>query len=104
MTIVDDSIPIIGINDDDRYPAKSFSIIHELVNIIKRVSSICNDMFGTNPWDDEEVFCNVVAGEVLVPKVALISVAKNYTDFSIDDVDSIVNKFSVSLEVIARRL
>lgn len=104
VAIVDDSMPIIGINDDDRYPAKSFSILHELVHIIKRTSSLCNDMFGSNPWDREEVFCNAVAGEVLVPKVALLTVAKGIPQFSIDDVDSIANMFSVSSEVIARRL
>ena len=104
VAIVDDSMPIIGINDDDRYPAKSFSIIHELVHIIKRTSSICNDMFGSNPWDDEEVFCNAVAGEVLVPKTSLFSVSKSFSQFSIDEVDAIANKFSVSSEVIARRL
>lgn len=104
VAIVDHLMPIIGINDDDRYPAKSFSIIHELVHIIKRTSSICNDMFGSNPWDEEEIFCNAVAGEVLVPKTALLSVAKSFSQFTIDDVDYIANKFSVSAEVIARRL
>lgn len=104
VAIVDDSMPIIGINDDDRYPAKSFSILHELVHIIKRTSSMCNDMLGSNPWDGEEVFCNAVAGEVLVPRAALLTVAKSISQFSIDDVDSIANKFSVSSEVIARRL
>ena len=104
MAIVDDSMPIIGVNDNDRYPAKSFSILHELVHIIKRTSSICNDMFGSTPWDDEEVFCNAVAGEVLVPRTALYSIAKNYSPYTIDEVDAIANKFSVSSEVITRRM
>ena len=104
VAIVDDLMPIIGINDEDRYPAKSFSIIHELVHIIKRTSSICNDMFDSSPLDYEEVFCNAVAGEVLVPEAALESVTNIYTTFLIEDVDSLANKFSVSSEVIARRL
>lgn len=104
VAIVDGSVPIIGINDDDRYPAKSFSIIHELVHIIKRTSSVCNDMLASSPWDAEEIFCNAVAGELLVPKVALLSISKSYTEFSVDDIDSIANKFSVSSEVVARRL
>lgn len=104
VAIVDDSMPIIGINDDDRYPAKSFSILHELVHIIKRTSSMCNDMFGSNPWDEEEVFCNAVAGEVLVPRTALREVVKGFSGFDLDSVDAIANKFSVSSEVIARRL
>ena len=104
VAIVDNSMPIIGINDDDRYPAKSFSILHELVHIIRRTSSICNDMFGSNPWDDEEVFCNAVAGEVLVPRTALYSTAKNCSQYTIDEVDTIANKFSVCSEVIAHRV
>ena len=104
VAIFDDSMPIIGINDNDRYPAKSFSILHELVHIIKRTSSICNDMYGSTPWDNEEVFCNAVAGEVLVPGTALYSFAKNYSQYTIEEVDAIANKFSVSSEVIARRI
>ena len=87
VAIVDDSMPIIGINDDDRYPA-----------------SICNDMFGSNPWDDEEVFCNAVVGEMLVPRTALREVVKGLSGFDLDSVDAIADKFSVSSEVIARRL
>ena len=104
VAIVDDSMPIIGINDDDRYPAKTFSILHEVVHIIKRTSSICNDMFTSNSWDNEEVFCNAVAGELLVPRNALFSVAEKYSQYTIVDVDAMAKKFSVSSEVIARRL
>lgn len=104
VAIVDGSMPIIGINDEDRYPARSFSILHELVHIIMRSSSICNDMFGSNSLDSEEVFCNAVAGETLVPKSALFDITNNITQYTIDSVDSIANKFSVSSEVIARRL
>lgn len=104
VAIVDEGMPIIGINENDRYPAKSFSIIHELVHIIKRSSSICNDMFSSYSMDGEEVFCNAVAGEVLVPRDALTSILNRYQDLSIDNIDSIAKKFSVSSEVIARRL
>ena len=106
VAIVDDLMPIIGLNDKDRYPAKTFSIVHELVHIIKRTSSICNDMYGSTSTDEEEVFCNAVAGEVLVPKEQLRNLTKNrqIDDFMLDDVDSLADKFSVSSEVIARRL
>lgn len=104
MAVVDDLVPIIGINDADRYPAKSFTIIHELVHVIKRASALCNDMEGFTPWDSEEHFCNAVAGEVLVPKAALLSHCKNINVFTIEEVDNIAKKFSVSSEVIARRL
>ncbi len=104
VAIVDESMPIIGINNNDRYPAKSFSIIHELVHIIKRSSVICNDMFGLDSLDAEEVFCNAVAGEVLVPRAELLKAVKNVDKLSIDVIDSLAKKFSVSSEVINRRL
>lgn len=65
---------------------------------------MCNDMFGSNPWDGEEVFCNAVAGEFLVPRVALATAIRGIQSFTIDEVDVLASKFSVSSEVIARRL
>ena len=44
VAIFNETAPIIGINDNDRYPAKTFSIIHELVHIMKRQSTMCNEM------------------------------------------------------------
>ena len=55
--------------------------------------------------DAEEIFCNAVAGETLVPKSALLySLNSKSTSIDIDVVDSLAAKFSVSSEVIARRL
>ena len=73
FAIYDSTMPIIGLNDDDRQPAKSFSMIHELVHIFKRESSLCNDMRSLRK---EEAFCNAVAGEVLVPRDALSAIIR----------------------------
>lgn len=106
IAICDESMPIIGINENDRYPAKSFSMIHEVVHIIKRSSSICNEMYNAFSAYNEEVFCNAVAGEVLAPRQAFLAECGSYTadEFSLDVIDRIAKKFSVSSEVIARRL
>jgi len=106
IAIYDGSVPIIGINDNDRYPAKSFSIIHELVHIIKHQSVLCNEMFSSFSKSNEEVFCNAVAGEVLVAANALNAVltAKGIKNITMDDIEAIAKKFSVSKEVITRRL
>ena len=104
LAIYDNEMPIIGLNDEDRPPAKSFSMIHELVHIFKRESSLCNDMRSAR---NEEVFCNAVAGELLVPKEALESVIKAKDikhPYSKKDIESLSDKFSVSKEVIIRRL
>ena len=107
IAIFDKKMPIIGINSDDRYPGKSFSIIHELVHIFKNESVICNDMFATHTSSREEVFCNAVAGELLVPGKALDIIMRegNYAyPYSLECIASIAKRFSVSREVIARRL
>ncbi|MDP3051821.1 MAG: ImmA/IrrE family metallo-endopeptidase [Eubacteriales bacterium] len=107
IALYDDKTPIIGINEEDRFPAKTFSIIHELIHLLKRQSSLCNEMFNAFSSNQEEVFCNAIAGEVLVPQDALKVVLKKWkTDevFSIEDIQEIAKRFSVSKEVILRRL
>jgi Zn-dependent peptidase ImmA (M78 family) len=106
VAISDGSAPIIGINAKDRPPAKSFSIIHELVHIIKRQSTLCNEMFPSFSAQQEEVFCNAVAGEVLTPATALDTVlkARVMTISSLGDIKNVADTFCVSREVIIRRL
>lgn len=104
LAIYDKEMPIIGLNDEDRPPAKSFSMIHELVHIFKRESSLCNDIRSAH---GEEVFCNAVAGELLVPKSALESTIKikdMSQPYSKQDITYLADRFSVSKEVIIRRL
>lgn len=106
IAIFDEANPIIGINDDDRYPAKTFTIIHELVHILKRQSTLCNDMYSSCTMQREEVFCNAVAGEVLVPTDALTAYFNAYTiyNISLDTIKTVADRFSVSREVITRRM
>lgn len=107
FSIYNTLLPIIGINDEDRPPAKTFTIIHELVHLFKRESSLCNDMSSSASTLSEEVFCNAVAGELLVPKRALRIVLEHghyFAPYSIDDIKRVADRFSVSREVIVRRL
>lgn len=106
FAIYEDLMPIIGLNNDDRYPAKTFSIIHELVHLIKRSSAVCNDMTNSLSLQAEEVFCNAVAGAVLVPTVNLSRQLGEFThdEIDLDVVSSLADKFSISKEVICRRL
>lgn len=106
FAIYDDVLPMIGLNNEDRYPAKTFSIIHELVHLIKRSSAVCNEMMSSFSAQKEEVFCNAVAGEVLVPKANLLKQLGSYTadEIDLDMVETIAAKFSVSKEMVCRRL
>ena len=107
FSIYDAKMPIIGINNEDRAPAKSFSLIHELVHLLKRESSVCNIMYNATSSQAEEVFCNAVAGELLVPRDAFRIVLTNggyKHPYTADDIRLIAKRFSVSREVIIRRL
>lgn len=106
ISIYDSYVPIIGLNANDRPPAKSFSIIHELTHILKHQSTLCNEMYNTFSHNQEEMFCNAVAGEVLVPIEALRVVYNEYKNKTLllSDIDTISKKFCVSKEVIIRRL
>lgn len=106
FAIYDDILPVIGLNNDDRYPAKTFSIIHELVHIIKRSSAVCNEILSSFSAQKEEIFCNAVAGEVLAPKANLLTQIGSTTsdEIDIDMISSIAARFSISKEVICRRL
>ena len=106
VAIYNETAPIIGINEKDRYPAKTFSIIHELVHILKRQSTICNEMSSSFSSQNEEIFCNAVAGEVLVPAAALDTfiLSKKIYDISLDDIETMAKRFSISKEVVTRRL
>ena len=107
IAIYESSLPIIGINDEDRPPAKSFTLIHELVHLFKRESSLCNDMNSSANTAKEEIFCNAVAGELLVPAQALRIILREHqflAPYSVNDIQKIASRFSVSREVIIRRL
>ena len=106
FAIYEDFLPIIGLNNEDRYPAKTFTIFHELVHLMKRSSAVCNDMISHDLAQHEEVFCNAVVGEILVPKLNLIKQLGSLTTDEIDLnlISKLAAKFSVSKEVISRRL
>lgn len=106
ISVFNEVAPIIGVNDKDRYPAKIFSIIHELVHILKKQSTLCNEMFTSFSSQGEEVFCNAVAGEVLVPACSLnvVLTAQKISSFSLNTIEAIAKKYNVSKEVITRRL
>ena len=67
---------------------------------------MCNDMVTSFSAQQEEVFCNAVAGEVLVPEQAIKTLVRNHKikDFTEDNIASLADVFCVSKEVISRRL
>ena len=63
-------------------------------------------MYGARTSDQEEVFCNAVAGETLVPEEELRNKMASYNTsvISLEIIEKVATQFSVSKEVIIRRL
>jgi Zn-dependent peptidase ImmA (M78 family) len=103
IALYDPNLPIIGINAKDSSRAKLFTLIHELTHILQKNSAVCNDFFNSNL--NEEVFCNAVAGEFLVPSESLLTNLEPIKKLELEPkIKLLSKKFNVSQEVIARRL
>ena len=96
-------LPVIVLNPKDWPRARVFTLLHEFAHIASRRDGLC-DLRGDAAV---EVFCNAVAGEVLVPRKALedqIIGMKKDTDWTDNVLSWLAGMFSVSEEVILRRL
>lgn len=104
MALYFDFLPIIGVNAKDHWPAKCFTLIHELVHLSKRRSTYCN-LINQESEDEEEVFCNAVAGEYLFSRAcALKEVGSRLKPIDVESIERIAKRYSVSRDVVARRL
>lgn len=94
---------VAGVNEKDRWPGKCFSAIHELGHLSMRSSAICNDM-ESGDSRSEEVYCNALAGNFLVPMDDLRRELGKQDPISLDVVACLAKTFCVSKEVVVRRL
>ena len=96
---------VAGVNKEDHYPAKSFSAIHEVGHLANRISTLCNQMIDMRTSSQEEVYCNALAGNFLVPEQTFKKDVAGLHDLSsMERIASLANDYCVSREVIARRL
>lgn len=98
-------LPAIILNGGDSVRGRIFSLMHELVHLSLRQDALCL----LNDNDKTEVFCNRVAGAVLVPADALLAdslVARTSApvEWTDDEIQRLATRFKVSNEAIARRL
>lgn len=103
--IAQNPFPVIVINSKDSTLGKIFTLFHELVHIGLGHSAIQNtnlEEVNTPNLKEIEIFCNYVAGEVLVPKEDLLRIINMKT--LKEDLPEIRKYFQVSSEVIMRRL
>jgi Zn-dependent peptidase ImmA (M78 family) len=102
LFISNDYCPFIVLNRRDSLSAQIFSFIHELAHFFRKSDAISNSLdFRTSSRkvDPEEVFCNKVAAEFLLPET-------NFTNQFYDkvDIDSISEIYKVSKLFIFYRL
>jgi Zn-dependent peptidase ImmA (M78 family) len=107
FSLGDRPLPVIVLNAADSPRAKSFSLLHEFTHVLLGATGVC-DLHEDARGEDAEVFCNRIAGEVLVPEAALRAqiAERGFRGawVSQDALQTLANHFWASPEVIARRL
>jgi Zn-dependent peptidase ImmA (M78 family) len=104
FSLAESSLPVIVLNAKDAVTARLFTLTHELAHVMLHSGGICD--LGDN---DVEVYCNAVAGSALVPADVLrealaASVHRSGTTWNDDELEGLASRFTVSPEVIMRRL
>ncbi|MCU0470802.1 MAG: XRE family transcriptional regulator [Arcicella sp.] len=110
FSIVDESMPIIGIKGGGEPPtAKTFTLFHEFAHIILNEGGLCDLSENTN--QHIEKWCNAFAAEILVPTSELIRMdivvdkyLKKDKIWSKNDLIKLGNHFHVGPLTILRRL
>ncbi len=112
FSLADLPLPVISINRSELPQARIFSLIHELIHLTLNQGGLCDFVEHKNSRYEEqriEVFCNRVAGAVLVPLTDLLLDRNMVGHRKGDDLDeskirNVARRFRVSREVILRRL
>lgn len=111
FSIADRTLPIIGINRKDSINGRIFTLIHEFIHIMLGkggISDLIEDADRGIEDKGVEAFCNRAAAAALVPKNHFLEekIVQNNSDISWkdQDIESLARKYSVSNEVILRRL
>lgn len=109
FALPDPIAPTVFVNSHDPRPARIFTLMHEFVHLLLGSEGVSNLSISERSRSAEqrlEVFCNAVAGEILVPRSDLTGRLR--TMDRADDLDSAIktlaSAYSVSREVIARRM
>ena len=111
FVISDKVAPFVVINDKDAQAARSFTLVHELAHIWLNISGVSGAPSPEKPQslhDRIERFCNDVAGEFLLPVVALREQpARPEADdkqSAADIIQTLAHDWSISEPMVAYRL
>lgn len=114
FSISEELLPVIVLNAKDAPRARIFTLMHEFAHLIITQSGLCNPdrivrQQPRTPDERVEVFCNFVAGALLVPAKELrahprIADAERVREWDDATLHALAEHFAVSREVILRRL
>jgi len=112
FSISEPTLPVIVVNSRDSVNARIFTILHEFTHLLLNNGGMCDLREYRSLASEEqkaEVFCNRVAGSTLVPAEAVRSeevvLNREYsTEWDDTELSELASRFSVSREVILRRL
>jgi Zn-dependent peptidase ImmA (M78 family) len=101
FAIMDDLAPMIFVNHADAMGARLFTLIHELCHIWIGQSGLSDGSTRTQRQD--EILCNAVAAELLVPEQQFRSLWSNQPESWQANLPALEARFRVSTWVLARR-
>jgi Zn-dependent peptidase ImmA (M78 family) len=112
FSISEHPLPVIAVNRKDFPNRRIFTLLHEFSHIALRTGGLCDLTEQEDRPPEElrtEVFCNQVAAAALVPKDAflaepIVAPRRGTTTWTDDEIEMLSRRYSVSREVIVRRL
>jgi len=106
-------LPAIVVNAKDAPRGRVFTLMHEFCHLMLNRGGVCDPARvgseGRSPDENVEVFCNRMAGALLVPRDALLEDARvqavrDTSEWEDELLGALASDFGVSREVILRRL
>jgi Zn-dependent peptidase ImmA (M78 family)/transcriptional regulator with XRE-family HTH domain len=113
FTLAERRLPVIVLNAKDAPEGRIFTLMHELTHLMLGQDGVCDPLqvgrHEQSPDERVEVYCNRVAGAILVPRDVLLAHPRlarvgGPRDWSDEDIQELADHFAVSREAIVRRL
>ncbi|HLG29532.1 MAG TPA: XRE family transcriptional regulator [Candidatus Brocadiales bacterium] len=112
FSISDTPLPAVVVNIKDSPKGRIFTMLHEFVHIMLQEGGLCDlKEEAQSPPEEQraEVFCNHVAGAILLPKDLLLQEGfvrekSGATEWSDEEIAELAVKFRVSRHTLLRRL